>query len=144
MRGLPPYGETCTAAFPRLSAFRSPVFCLFLLPSGKMVGGFVKGHFPAVVLLEQFPFLRLYPVKLLSDRLILAVLFPHLAALGEGGNPTLGLDDLAPQVIILGVHLYQLFVKLLHGLNPVGLQKAEQGSVLLQGPDSAAAGDGLP
>ena len=95
-----------------------------------------------MALLEQFPFLRLYLGKLLADGLVLVVLRPHLPALGEGGNPALGLDDFPPQVIVAAVHIGDFIVELLHGLDPVCLHKAEQGGALLQSPDFAGAGVG--
>ena len=84
-----------------------------------------------MALLEQFPLLRLYPGKLLVDSLILVVLRPHLPALGEDSDPALSLDDLSPQVIVTGVHICDFFMELLHGLDAVCLQKAEQGGALL-------------
>ena len=74
------------------------------------------------------------------DGLVLVVLFPHLPALGKGGDPALGLDDFSPQVIVAGVHICYFFMELLHGLDAVCLQKAEQGGALLQSSDFAGAG----
>ena len=95
-----------------------------------------------MALLEQFPFLRLHLGKLLMDSLVLVVLRPHLPALGEDSDPALGLNDLSPQVIVTGVHIGNFFMELLHGLDTVCLQKAEQGGALLQSPDFSAAGVG--
>ena len=76
-------------------------FQFFQIPGG----GLIQKQFPAVALLEQFPLGRFYLVKLLADGLVLAVLFPHLAALGQSSNPALGPDDLTPQVIVPGVQV---------------------------------------
>ena len=78
-----------------------------------------------MALLKLFPFFRLYFGKLFVDGLVLVVLFPHLPALGKGSDPALGLDDLSPQVIVTAVHISDFFMKLLHRLDAVCLQKAE-------------------
>ena len=52
-------------------------------------------------------------------------------------DPALGLDDLSAQVIVTVVHISDFFMKLLHRLDAVCLQKAEQRSAFLQGPDFA-------
>ncbi len=54
---------------------------------------------------------------------------PTSPALGEDSDPALGLNDLSPQVIVTGVHIGNFFMELLHGLDTVCLQKAEQGGV---------------
>ena len=78
-----------------------------------------------MALLKLFPFFRLYFGKLLVDGLVLVVLFPHLPAFGKSGDPALSLDDLSPQVIVTAVHISDFFMKLLHRLDAVCLQKAE-------------------
>ena len=97
------------------------VFQFFQIP-GRCV---IQNQFPAVALLKLFPLFRLYFGKLLVDGLVLVVLFPHLSALGKGGDPALGLDDLSPQVIVMTVHIRDFFMKPLHRLDAVCLQKAE-------------------
>ena len=64
-------------------------FQFFQIPGRRVI----EDQFPAVALLEQFPFLRLHLGKLLMDSLVLVVLRPHLPALGKGSDPVLGLDD---------------------------------------------------
>ena len=54
-------------------------------------------------------------------------------------DPALGLDDLSAQVIVTAVHISDFFMKLLHRLDAVCLQKAEQRSAFLQGPDFVGA-----
>ena len=97
------------------------VFQFFQIP-GRCV---IQNQFPAVALFKLFPFFRLYFGKLLVDGLVLVVLFPHLPALGKGSDPALGLDDLSAQVIVTAVHISDFFMKLLHRLDAVCLQKAE-------------------
>lgn len=97
------------------------VFQFFQIPGCCII----QDQFPAVALLKLFPLFRLYFGKLLVDGLVLVVLFPHLSALGKGGDPALGLDDLSPQVIVTAVHISDFFMKLLHRLDAVYLQKAE-------------------
>ena len=89
------------------------VFQFFQIP-GRCV---IQNQFPAVALFKLFPFFRLYFGKLLVDGLVLVVLLPHL--------PALGLDDLSTQVIVTAVHISDFFMKLLHRLDAVCLQKAE-------------------
>ena len=78
------------------------VFQFFQIPGCCVI----QDQFPAVALLKLFPLFRLYFGKLLVDGLVLVVLFPHLSALGKGGDPALGLDDLSPQVIVMTCLLY--------------------------------------
>ena len=78
-----------------------------------------------MALLKLFPLSRLYFGKLLVDGLVPVVLFPHLPAFGEGSDPALSLDNLSPQVIVTAVHISDFFMKLLHRLDAVCLQKAE-------------------
>ena len=53
----------------------------------------------------------------------------HISPLGEGGDPAFSFDDLSPEVIVAGVHIGNFFMELLHGLDAVCLQKAEQAAL---------------
>ncbi len=97
------------------------VFQVFQIPDCCVI----QDQFPAVALLKLFPLFRLYFGKLFVDGLVLVVLFPHLPAFGKNGDPALSLDDLSPQVIVTAVHISDFFMKLLHRLDAVYLQKAE-------------------
>ena len=97
------------------------VFQVFQIPDCCVI----QDQFPAVALLKLFPLFRLYFGKLFVDGLVLVVLFLHLPALGKSGDPALSLDDLSPQVIVMAVHISDFFMKLLHRLDAVHLQKAE-------------------
>ena len=130
--GLLSGGQLVDLPLPCLRGYPlAAVFQFFQIPGCCII----QDQFPAVALLEQFPFLRLHLGKLLMDSLVLVVLRPHLPALGEDSDPALGLNDLSPQVIVTGVHIGNFFMELLHGLDTVCLQKAEQGGALLQSPD---------
>ena len=132
-------GQQVDLALPCLwGDFLAAGFQFFQIPGRRVI----EDQFPAVALLEQFPLLRLHLGKLLMDSLVLVVLRPHLPALGEGSDPALGLDNLPPQVIIAAVHVGDFIVELLHGLDTVCLQKAEQSGALLQSPDFAGTGVG--
>ena len=96
-----------------------------------------------MLLLVLLPLAGLHLVQLLADCLVPVVLSAHFQPFIQHSKAAFSLDDFAAQIVIGAIHRRDFFIKFLHGIDAVALQKRQQFGVLLESLNLAGTGTGL-